>query len=358
MSGMVITEEQLKTAVEEFAEEQYAELPFEGPDPEFSENYQARKRQFIAMVRENGYSAGSGRRNHRVLKTVAAVFAILIISFAILMVANPNVYAAVRNWTINIYNKFVDYTFHHTEDDHAIIICNPAGLPEGFETTETYHSGYYTRKLYENVETGDYIRFEYRKPTQSQIDRIEKRGQKAEAVTAANGVPMYFAEGSPNRLFWYDKDRNLAFYVESNMGKDDLMECFASVDYRLPLYEPEWLPEGYEEIYREDLFLEQFILYEVEGSDNSLLLYYSDMAETGPITIIKGVGNDSDDIEYEEIQIGNIKAMYYSSTEHDEGAEMIWIDETNHLVFTLEGDIQKDMAIRIVQGIRCIETEW
>ena len=82
------------------------------------------------------------------------------------------------------------------------------------------------------------------------------------------------------------------------------------------------------------------------------------MAETGPITIIKGVGSDSDDIEYEEIQIGNFNVMYYSSTEHDESLELIWIDETDHLVFTFEGNIQKDIAIRIVQGIRCIETEW
>ncbi len=362
MSGMVFTEEQLKKAVEEFVEEQLAALPADGPDPEFSDNYQARKRQFITMVRDNGVSVrpkgtSTSRRNRRVLRTIAAVLAILIISFAVVMVASPNAYAAVRNWVVNIYNKIVDYTFDHTEDDHASIICSPARLPDGFETTDVYHSGYYTRKLYKNTETDDYIRFEYRKPTQSQIDSIEKRGHNAETVTAENGVFMYFAAGSPNKLFWYDKDRHLAFYVESNIERDVLLDCFASVNYRLPLYEPEWLPEGYKETYREDLLLETFIMYENE-ENKMFILSYSDMAETDLITVWKGEGNDSDDIKFEEFQIGNAKARYFYSTENDDTEELVWIDEANNIVFILAGDIQRDMAVSIAQGIRCVETEW
>ena len=358
MSGMVFTEEQLKKAVEEFVAEQYADLPVEGPDPVFSDSYQARKRQFIAMVRDSGEASGSTtvstkRRRHRVLRTVAAVLGILIISFAIVMVASPKAYAAVRDWTINIYNKIVDYTFNHSEDDHAVIVCEPAGLPEGFERAETYHSGYYTRKLYKNAETGDYIRFEYRKPTKAQIANIEKRGQKAESVTAANGVPMYFAAGSPNELFWYDKDRNLVFYVESNLSKDTLLDCFASVDYRLPLYEPSWLPEGYTisfEDYSYPVLTQEYS--GIDGGFVSIDIY--DKAEIDLLHIW-----NRDDVQPEKCSINNISALYYPSTENDPGSGIVLIDEKNDLVFVLvTNSLVKETMIRFCESIRLVETVW
>ena len=359
MSGMVFTEEQLKKAVEEFAEELYADLPVAGPDPEFSDNYQARKRQFIAMARDSGEASGSTtvstkRRGRRVLRTVAAVLGILIISFAILMVASPKAYAAVRDWTINIYNKIVDYTFNHSEDDHAVIVCEPAGLPEGFERAETYHSGYYTRKLYKNAETGDYIRFEYRKPTKAQIANIEKRGQKAESVTAANGVPMCFAAGNPNELFWYDKDRNLVFYVESDLSKDSLLDCFASVNYRLPLYEPSWLPEGYGLSYEDQCY--PSLLKEYIDQNNSMLnLDIYDMAEVD----IVNIWSRGDDVNMEECQINKTEAKYYPATETDPGSGIVWIDEKNHLVCIFTTDsLSKEELIRFSESVQCVETEW
>jgi len=49
-------------------------------------------------------------------------------------------------------------------------------------------------------------------------------------------------------LFWYDADRDLAFYVESNLDSNTLILCFDVLQMRLPLYEPTWLPDGYEEV--------------------------------------------------------------------------------------------------------------
>ena len=360
MSSPAFTEEQLKNAVTELAEERYASLPFDGAEPEFSENYQNRKRQFVTMAKDFGTAGNHGRtrrRRHRVLRTVAAVLGILIISFAILMVASPKAYAAVRDWTINIYNKIVDYTFNHSEDDHAVIVCEPAGLPEGFERAETYHSGYYTRKLYKNAETGDYIRFEYRKPTKAQIANIEKRGQKAESVTAANGVPMYFAAGSPNELFWYDKDRNLVFYVESNLSKDALLDCFASVYLRLPLYEPSWLPEGYKEVQRMDHYPYYDIVYAVSDTDlyQHIILYsYCDIAETDGL-VIDRLG---DKVAAEDVYIDDILCKYYPHTDGIEGGDLIIINEKDKLIYMIESDLEKNLLLRFAESIVCVEKSW
>ena len=357
MSSPAFTEEQLKNAVTELAEERYASLPFDGADPEFSDNYQSRKRQFVAMAKDFGAAGNHGRtrrRRHRVLRTVAAVLGILIISFAILVVASPKAYAAVRDWTINIYNKIVDYTFNHSEDDHAVIVCEPAGLPEGFERAETYHSGYYTRKLYRNAETGDYIRFEYRKPTKAQIANIEKRGQKAESVTAANGVPMYFAAGSPNELFWYDKDRNLVFYVESNLSKDALLDCFASVYLRLPLYEPSWLPEGYEVVDRMDYYPNYDITYYNPSTDSYIYYNYSDLAETDLITIDQ-LGYD---VIVEDVVINGEHSYYFPSADGGPGEDLIYINSTERIVLMLTSDIGKENCVKLAESIRLVETIW
>ena len=356
MPSLAFTEEQLKIALKELAEERYAQLPFDGPDPEFSENYQKRKRQFIAMARDfdAGAPVHTKRRSHRILRTAAAVLGILIISFAIVMAASPKAYAAVRNWTINIYNKIVDYTFNHSGDDHAVIICDPAGLPEGFVKAETYHSGYYTRKLYKNAETGDYIRFEYRKPTQAQADRLEKRGQKAESVTAANGVPMYYAAGSPNELFWYDKDRDLVFYAESNLDKDALLDCFASTVLRLPQYEPSWLPEGYVEADRMDYYPNYDITYYNPSTDSYIYYNYGDQAETDLIAIDQ-LGYD---IIAEDVIINGEHSYYYPSADGGPGEDLVYINNSNHIVFILTSDIGKENCVRLIESIRLVENNW
>ena len=235
-----------------------------------------------------------------------------------------------------------------------MIICDPAGLPEGFVKAETYHSGYYTRKLYKNAETGDYIRFEYRKPTQAQVDRLEKRGQKAEPVTAANGVPMYYAAGSPNELFWYDADRKLIFSVESNLNRNMLLSSFASVDYRLPLYEPAWLPEGYEGIDKTDYYPNYDITYYNPATDSYIYYSYSDLAETDLITI----DQLGEDVIVEDVIINGEQSHYFPSANGNQDGDLVYIFETENIVIILTTDIGIDNCVRFAESIRCTESSW
>ena len=350
MSSGVLSDEILKKAVISYCEALCASEQREAPVHSFSELYSIRIQKLIAVVRRR-------RRVKQIMRNVLVAAVCMLIIAGAVVVSSPTAYAAVRSWTINIYNKLVDYTFNHTEDDHAAIICAPADLPEGFELAETYHSGYYTRKLYKNS-SGSYIRLEYRKPTDTQKARIEKRSAEAERVTTANGVPMSYLQGSSkNELFWYDADRSLVFSVESNLDKDALLDCFSSVSYRLPLYEPTWLPEGYKEVQRMEHYPYYDIIYAVSDLDFSqhVILYsYCDIAETDGV-VIDRLG---DDVVVEGVRINGILGKYYPHTDGMEGGDFILINEKDKLIYMIESDLDKNLILRLAESIMCVEESW
>ena len=362
MSRADFTEEQLKIAVTAFAEAmidlEKAEAD-DSPEHEFSEHFYSRMRENIELARKSDAAKRRKAARRKFWRSAAAVIAAIIIAFGALMVFSPEARAAVLNWTIEIYDKIVHYQFKHVEDDHAFIICTPQGLPEGFERTEKYRGDYYSRNVYRNAETGEYIKFEYFKPTEKQKEKIEKTGYNAEIYYVFDYYEMYYTESARKRkVCWYDPDRNLAFYAEGNLEKETFINTFTAIDFRLPRYEATWVPDGYIKGEMEDLFIKYNTDYYDEDGAANLFLFYSDMSEADLIWIGKGTGENTDDVFSESILINGFPATYYPPTENDVGSELVWIDNNNNLVFIVSGFLSHDDMIRFAESITCTESEW
>ena len=352
MSRAFFTEAELKAAVYAYGEAWRTSDPSADPGHVFSEIYKSRKAGILSAARKR-------QAKQRVWHNVAAVFIVLIMSFGIVLAASPTARAAVLNWTVDTYNRIVDYRFYHNEDDHTFLICDPGSLPEGFVRTEEYHKGYYARKVYADPDTGSYIKLEYRKPTDAQIKRLEKQAASAELFLEDGIIKKYITQsGSKNKLFWYDPQRNLVFRVESNLDRTALEECFRTMDFRLPLYEPTWLPEGFEISERIDHYMEEFILYEDPKTQAVLFFTYTDMAEANDLYIFKVAGEYPDEIRSEAVTVSGGSAYYYPSTDNDVGADLVWIDEIDHIVFVISGTAGKETMIRIAESVCCTETKW
>lgn len=344
MSVAEYTDNDLRLAVAAYCRDLCADETDYDPGHVFSDLYNERIRKILAVSRRQIH-------RRRVLHIAASIFIVLMLAFGAVMAFNEPVRATVINWTINIYNKLVDITFNHSEDDHAYIICTPGELPEGFELAENYHSGYYTRKVYKNAE-GQYIKLEYRKPTEVQKRRIDKRGTSSEIITSSMGVQMFLSAGNGKcDLFWYDADRDLAFYVESNLDSNTLIRCFDILQMRLPLYEPTWLPDGYEEVNDFSGFLTHYIDYYYPKTGDYIYYGYSDMAETDMVFIDK-LG---DDIVVDQLLINGNQAYIFPETEGTFGSDLIIIDETNHIVFTISSMLEREDLLILAESITCKE---
>ena len=344
MSAAEFSEKDLKLAVAAYCRDLCAPEPDYDPGHVFSERYNEQIRKILSMSRRQIYMK-------RALRMAASLFIVLLLSFGAVMLMNGSARAAFVNWTVNIYNRIVDITFTHTGDDHAYIICTPGELPEGFELAENYHIGYYTRSLYKNAE-GQYIKFEYCRPTEKQKQRIEARSAGAETAVSAQGVKMFLEEGrNVSHLFWYEPHQDLAYYVESNLDKDILIKCFDVYSLRLPVYEPAWLPEGYEAVYRNDAY-PQYAL-DFYNADTGEYIYYSytDAAETDLVF----ADRLEDDTIVEEVIINGNQGYYFPKTENVADNDMVIIDTSNHLVFTISAELDKAIMVRIAESIICKE---
>ena len=357
MSDAAFTEIQLKNAVALYAQALRMTEPSDVPEPVFSVGFKDRCRQNSALAA--GLLKDKKRAaRRRAFRSAAAVFVILLLSFAALMAFSTPVRAAVIRWYTEVRDKVVQIRFNHSEDDHAFIICTPGDLPGGFECIETTHFGQYCRKIYKNPETGHFIRFEYMKPTEKQKADIEKTAQNAEQYLVFEYYKMYLTKTRGTyKLCWYDPDRELVFYVRSDLDKDILVRTFSTIDFRLPLYEPVWLPEGFEEYDRTEDYPSINIHY---SDNNGRQLHYevTDRYVTDIVQISKGLGLNSDEVLQETVTVRGMMGYYYPQTMHDNSSDMVLIDEKNDLVFILTGTIEKSELIQIAENIKCLENDW
>ena len=340
MSAAEFSEKDLKLAVAAYCRDLCAPEPDYDPGHVFSERYNEQIRKILSMSRRQIYMK-------RALRMAASLFIVLMLSFGAVMLMNGSARAAFVNWTVNIYNRIVDITFTHTGDDHAYIICTPGELPEGFELAEYYHIGYYTRSLYKNAE-GQYIKLEYRRPTEKQKQRIEARSAGAETAVSAQGVKMFLEEGrNVSHLFWYEPHQDLAYYIESDLDRETLLRCFDTLNMRLPLYEPTWLPEGYEQEGLYESMTSTYINYYNEMTDEYIYYGYSDYASTDLV----GVDRLGEETIVENISINGCQGYFFPKTDKVMDNDMIIIDNANNLVFTITSMLDKSEMITLAESI-------
>ena len=342
MEQLCFTETELKAGLDLYAKRLCLHDKDHQPEHVFSEWYNSR----IASILKKD----KARQNRRkVLRAVASFLIILALSFSMIIAFSSRARAYLADWIVDTYDKLVEFTINHTGDDHAVIICAPESLPEGFEHVKTQRDGYYSSTLYSNAETGDYIRFEYRKATDAWIKTIARRAEKAELVPEDGPIKKYFtASASENRLFWYDPDRALVFTVRSSLGKESLTEIFSNLSYRLPMYEPTWLPEGFTLTLTDDDY--PTILIICENTKGQLLTaQVYDMAETDSISVFETTNS----IVYEDISVNGIPGYYFAQSEHSVTSNIVWRNESDHIIFIVSGgNVSKDNLLRFAEGIQ------
>lgn len=346
MNAALITDTQLKKGLLAYLDACSAKVPAGMQEPLFSVQHDSRMRLIL--------SAGKRRESRRnIRRSAAAVLLVLVLSFSMVMAFSAEARAGFQGWFIKIRKDLIQYEFNHTMDDRAYIICAPGSLPEGFEKAETTIKDNYTLKLYKNDLSGDTIRFEYSNATETMIAEVNRQKASAELLLKDGIIEKYcIQDGNNCRVFWHDPQRRLVFFVDSSLDKSALASCFKTMNFRLPLYEPTWLPEGFEEVDKEMIYPSVDLLY--MKSDEMLLFTYYDIAE------LEGIDIDrlGDSVDYKKMTINQLPAYYFPASKRVFGSDLVIVDEENNLVYIVCAILPEDVLVSIAESIVCSEIEW
>lgn len=118
-----------------------------------------------------------------------------------------------------------------------------------------------------------------------------------------------------------------------------------SADIKLN-YEPQWLPEGYEEVERIDNPSIRLIEYDYNGTP----LYFKCFRaiEGGEAVFL------TEGYEYQEreVKIGSLTGTFYEVYNLDETNELIWIDEDMHVAFIVSACLDEETMVQIAESVQ------
>ena len=123
-------------------------------------------------------------------------------------------------------------------------------------------------------------------------------------------------------------------------------------DKTLPEYELTWVPEGYEVVMDEGSPHMRCMLYQ-KGDDTSggFVFDYSIANDNSKLVVYFLEGEQ----EVEKIDVWGTQGDLYLSSGPDDSYLLVWFDEANSVVFTINTFLEPDDILRIANGVRIVE---
>lgn len=139
----------------------------------------------------------------------------------------------------------------------------------------------------------------------------------------------------------------------------------------LPDYELSYLPEGFEEIVRMPKLIGKAMIYAPDFGRHVVVFHYYLLSEGRTIRISYDKGDSPEKVEIRGLSgdyfansrassmmhkrqypyPGNILRDYARARDIERTNTLIWIDETKDIVFILVSDLEKDVMLRIAEGV-------
>ena len=336
---MNITDAEIAQAVHRYCLRAFSEDLTMDPTFSFSERHISAMSKILAK-------ADRKRESKRILTHIAIYAAAVLLIFAAVCISSPKVWAAVRNWYV--YTIGPDQTvfeFEHTKHDYAFLVARPAALPDGMALVSIDEGDGYSVQRYEDRTSGKYLNFSYHWLTVRERRTIEKLSDKYQSVNLEMGYsPLFYSENGVNKMVWYDTYSLIGYWVESNLGMEELIEAFDNMELHPPVYVPTWLPEGYELI---DSYYDSAncdIVYSNAAGD-IIMISISDYGWTTK-SFVNGEGVRKD------VSVNNMEGVICTGGGPFQGTVLILLDDVNNTVITVSsGLVDPGLVLRIGENL-------
>ena len=120
----------------------------------------------------------------------------------------------------------------------------------------------------------------------------------------------------------------------------------------LPNYELSYIPEGFEEIDRlEEPDILSYLYINPDTEDAIQFECYL-LSENNHLQI----GYDNS-LNQEKVMIHNLSGDYYAADETSQTNTLVWLDETDQIVFILNSNLEKDVILHMAEGVNLVKTQ-
>ncbi len=110
-------------------------------------------------------------------------------------------------------------------------------------------------------------------------------------------------------------------------------------------YEPTWIPEDFTLTHISDHELGGTRVYSNEKTGQVLVFEYERMRDSMVI------GFDGDLSQHETLTVQGLHADFYYAAGDSTSNNLIWVDESAGMVFTIDGDVEKDVILHIAENV-------
>ena len=176
---------------------------------------------------------------------------------------------------------------------------------------------------------------------------LDKRRQRARSI--ARRVAVIFLAILLGLSTWLVVDteaRETAMKWIREVIEDNIYYRFFgnSMGTELPNFVPTWLPDGFALTESDDTATHHMFFYE-DAESNMILFDYCFLSE-GLQAQYSG-----DDSERETVYIREVPADFYPADETSLSNNLIWIDESNGIVFFLDSNLEKEVMLHIANSV-------
>ena len=317
---------------------------------EFSPRFQRKMRRLIGEVKHPYL--------HRALKSAACVLLVFLIGFASVLTFSVEARAAFVSWVKEIYEDSIVYRFYGDREESASLNYRVTWVPEGFELVEG-HKSIVTRGEY--YEKGDNIleAFSVYWSLNEDGDQsmIVTHGEYDHSFLDINGhkAELYddISEDESDIIIWFDEEKSMDFHINYlNISLEDAIKIAESIvpveEEKVYLdYHVTWVPEGYvlvDEVYENSVC---FSIYDNPDTGDGFLFECYDLNVCDCMALFA-----DDNYNQIEVMVNGIKADFYQSKVESESNNLIWHNENESLIFSVDSYLPMEDMIKIAESIQ------
>jgi len=172
------------------------------------------------------------RKDHKIVKRLLIAAAVIIITFAFLLVYSPEIRAAVSGWIQGLFGIYTTYKNEGGIKDFENRDYILGWIPDGYEQYELIQDEHGSRYNYQN-DAGELLVFSYTFGDGSSELFIDPENARSETIMVndCTGVIMMAEKtDESNMLIWMDQKNNVLFYISGFESRENLMTMAESVE--------------------------------------------------------------------------------------------------------------------------------
>ena len=295
---------------------------------------------------------------YRFLNKVACLLLIALVSFAAVMTFDVEARAAFVRWVKEIYEEHIIYRFYGDREESASLNYRVTWVPEGFELVEGHKSivsrGEYYQKG-DNILEGFAVYWSLNEDGDQSM--IVTHGEYDHSFLDINGhkAELYddISEDESDIIIWFDEEKSMDFHINYlNISLEDAIKIAENIvpveEEKVYLdYHVTWVPEGYvllDEVYKDS---QCFSIYDNPDTGDCVLFECYDLSVFDLMKLFA-----DDNYNQIEVMVNGIKADFYQSKVESESNNLIWHNENESLIFSVDSYLPMEDMIKIAESVQ------